>query len=62
MLCADLKPDAPVKDESGVPTDEIIRQRYGEGAAGFLKTDVGDADQVRNLVQKAVETGGRLDV
>lgn len=65
IICSDLRPD--VRDRWGiadadVPTHELICQRYGEGKAVYVQTDVTIAADVEKVVQKAVEVGGRLDV
>ena len=63
VLCADLKPDVPSFEEEQVPTDQLIRSRYGERKAAFLKTDVTRSQDVEDCVGKAVTEGeGRLDV
>lgn len=62
LVCADLKPEAreDVQSERGANTDELIRNDGGQ--AIFVKTDVSKAVEFEALVQKAVETFGRLDV
>lgn len=62
LVCADLKPDArsEVPDEAAINTHELIKQQGGD--AIFVKTDVGVAADVENLVKKAVESFGRVDV
>jgi NAD(P)-dependent dehydrogenase (short-subunit alcohol dehydrogenase family) len=50
---------ADVVVESGEETVEIIRSAQGQ--AVFVKTDVTQADDVRAMVDKAVEVFGRLD-
>lgn len=65
VVCADLHP-IPRGDfggsEAGKPTHEIIGHRYGEGKSVFVKTDVTVGEQVKELVEKAVEGGGRVDM
>lgn len=65
IICADLRPvgrgDWGV-DEPGVPTHELINERFGKGKATFVKTDVTVANEVENMVKEAVRLGGRLDV
>ena len=66
IICADLRPD-PHGDwgvaEANTPTHDLICERYGEGKAVFIKTDVTAAADVENLVKRGVEIGGgRLDV
>ena len=62
LACADLQAAAKPKDPSDttVHTHDLINQR--EGKAIFVKTDVSSPEQVKALVDKAVETFGRLDV
>ncbi|KAL8792662.1 MAG: hypothetical protein Q9195_004722 [Heterodermia aff. obscurata] len=65
IICSDLRPDPHgtwgVAD-ANVPTHDLICQLYGEGKAVFIKTDATVAKEVEELVRKAVEVGGRLDV
>jgi len=51
---------ADVDEKGGVATVEGIRANGGE--AIFLKTDVSKSDQVRRMVEKTVETYGKLDI
>lgn len=62
LVCADLKPTArsEVPSEVTVPTDELIRQNGGN--AIFVRTDVSKVEDWEALVNKAVETYGRIDV
>lgn len=65
IICSDLRPEARGEwgmAEAGVPTHELICQRYGQGRAVFVQCDVTVAEQVAHLIKKAVEVGGRLDV
>src|SRR5450755_4222397 len=48
------------REKEGGETIELIRAAGGDGL--FVKTDVSRASDVETLVQKAVETFGRLDV
>ena len=65
IICADLQ-EKPASSFGAIagdgPTHEVICERYGQGKAIFVKADVTVADQVRNLVEQAVEHGGRLDM
>ena len=65
VVCADLK-SAPkssfMAEEPGMPTDELICRRYGEGKAIFVQTNVTIGIEVEVLLQMAVKLGGRLDV
>ncbi|KAJ9668291.1 hypothetical protein H2201_001721 [Coniosporium apollinis] len=64
VVCADLVPtartDVVIDQEQGNPTHEEISK--GGGKSIFVKTDVGDAESVENLVQAAVKEYGRLDM
>ena len=65
IVCTDLRPDARgdfCVDEASVPTHELICTRYGEGKAHFVQADVTVSTEVEQVVKKAVEVGGRLDV
>lgn len=63
VVCSDLQPE-PRKGSEGesIATHEVIRQTYGEGKARFVKCDVGDSEEVKQVIRAAVEDGGRLDV
>lgn len=65
IVCGDLRPNPRgnwgVKDAE-IPTHELICQLYGEGKAVFVQCDVTVAEDVKALVKKAVQVGGRLDV
>ena len=62
LACADLQAAAKPKDPSDttVNTHDLINQRGGK--AIFVETDVSSPEQVKHLVDKAVETFGRLDM
>ncbi|GAM89135.1 hypothetical protein ANO11243_071700 [Dothideomycetidae sp. 11243] len=62
LVCADLRPNAlaDVEAETVHTTDELIRQQGGR--AVFVKTDVSQSEQMRDLVRRAVEEYGRVDV
>ena len=65
IICADLRPEAHGDwgtTEASTSTHELIRQRYGDGKAVYLKTDATVAKDMEALVRKAVDVGGRLDV
>lgn len=65
IICSDLRPDAHSEwnnSDAGIPTHELICQRYGEGKAVYIQTDVTVANQMERLVRKAVDVAGRLDV
>ena len=65
VVCAGLRatPESDFgHEEAGTPTDEVIRRRYGEKKAIFVKTDVTAGKEVEALVQSAVKAGGRLDM
>lgn len=62
VVCADLRSEARslVAAETETGTDEMIRQSGMR--AIFVKTDVSSAEDVKNLVQKAVQEFGRVDM
>ncbi|KAL9104151.1 MAG: hypothetical protein Q9187_008935 [Circinaria calcarea] len=64
VVCADLQPDAlpGIPSEAEVSTHDLISQQHGEGKAVFMKTDVGNSNDVEACVNEAVKRGGRLDV
>ncbi len=50
---------ADIEENEGEETVRLIKEAGGEGI--FVRTDVSDATQVKNLVDKTVQTYGRLD-
>lgn len=62
VVCADLQATAMVdiKEEAHKATHEVVQQNGGKSI--FVKCDVGDSEDVKNLVEKAVEEFGRLDM
>jgi NAD(P)-dependent dehydrogenase (short-subunit alcohol dehydrogenase family) len=60
VVCADLTPTARLAEASSESTHTIITNAGGK--AIFVQTDVGDAEQVKNLVSTAVTEYGRLDM
>lgn len=53
IVCADLK-------SSGV--EDSITKQHGKDAAIFVTCNVGNEDQIKDLVRQAVQWGGRLDI
>ncbi len=65
IVCADLRPDARGAwgaSQADIYTHDLICQRYGNGKAVFVKTDVTVAEDVNMVVKEAVRVGGRLDM
>ena len=65
IICADLKPEGRiggVDEDEDVPTHDLICRRHGEGRAVFKKADVSEGEDVKGLVESAVDIGGRLDM
>ena len=62
VVCADLQSTAKVdiKDEAHKATHEVVQQNGGKSI--FVKCDVGDSENVKNLVETAVKEFGRLDM
>ncbi|KZN89926.1 Glucose 1-dehydrogenase [Penicillium chrysogenum] len=60
VVCADLVPTARSQEEVGITTHDLVIRDGGE--ATFVRTDVGDATQMENLVQVAVREYGRVDM
>lgn len=61
IVCADLSPSARLAvAEERENTHTVIANAGGN--AVFVQTDVGDAEQMRELVSKAVAEYGRLDM
>ncbi|KAI9656619.1 MAG: hypothetical protein M1821_004826 [Bathelium mastoideum] len=62
VICSDLVPSArtEIPGEVQINTDELIRNEGGK--AVFVKADVGQEQEVENLVNEAVEKFGRIDI
>ena len=60
VVCADLTPTARSQEEASITTQDLVVRDGGQ--ATFVKTDVGDAKQMENLVQVAVKEYGRVDM
>lgn len=60
VVCADLTPTARSQEEAGITTHDLIIQDGGQ--ATFVRTDVGEATQMGDLIQVAVKEYGRLDM
>jgi NAD(P)-dependent dehydrogenase (short-subunit alcohol dehydrogenase family) len=62
VVCSDLQPLAKVSigDEAKVATHDAITKEGGIGV--FVKADVGEASEVEELVNQAVEIFGRVDM
>ena len=65
IICSDIRPTPRGSwgiNEATIPTHELICQRYGERKAIYIPTDVTIAGDMKMLIEKAVNVGGRLDV
>jgi len=65
IVCADIRPDARGawgSSQADIHTHDLICQRYGNGKAIFVKTNVTVAEEVERVVKEAVRVGGRLDM
>ncbi|KAL4804598.1 hypothetical protein BDV18DRAFT_165971 [Aspergillus unguis] len=60
VVCADISPTARSHEEAAITTHGLISKDGGN--AIFVQTDVGDAAQMDNLVQTAIQEYGRLDI
>lgn len=62
VVCSDLNPSArqQVPTETDIDTHDLISK--GGGEAIFVKADAGDAQDMQNLIAKAVERFHRVDV
>ncbi|KAK3699713.1 hypothetical protein LTR37_016318 [Vermiconidia calcicola] len=64
VVCADLRETSRYEsssEEQSAATHEVITEEKA-GKATFVKCDTTDPEQVEDLVKKAVEWGGRVDV
>lgn len=65
IVCTNIRSDPHGDwsvDEASVPTHQLVCRRYGEGKAHFVQADVIVSMEVEQVVKKAVEVGGKLDV
>lgn len=75
VICGDIRRFPPVddgkkqairKDSSNghelESTDGMICRTHGNDKALYFEVDVTNSDQVKGLIAKALEVGGRLDV
>ena len=63
IVCADLVPTARAAvQEEAQPTHELLTEKYGAHAAIYVKCDVASEEDIKSVVDKAVEWGGRLDI
>lgn len=62
IVCSDLGPLArgEVPEEQKISTHDLVTSRGGK--AIFVKTDAGNASEMQNLIRKAAEEFGRVDV
>ena len=62
LVCSDLSPDARSEgyEKDSTPTHELIIKNNGK--AIFHKADVSEEEDVKSLVQSAVQAYGRLDM
>ncbi|MDI3519448.1 MAG: hypothetical protein PWQ34_1595 [Caldanaerobacter sp.] len=51
---------AEIDDEAGLENEEYIRKNGGE--ALFVHTDVALEEDVKNMVNKTIETYGKIDI
>lgn len=63
IVCADLRPEPRLGSEAeSIPTHELINEKYGNGKAVFVETDVGESVGMMRAVDQAVKIGSRLDM
>ncbi len=53
---------ADISQEGGSKTAELISQKFGRDRSSFVKVDVASEDDVKSMVNVAVEKFGKLDV
>lgn len=63
VMCADIYPVAKADAGYGLqtPTHEVIKSEAG-GKSSFVKVDVREEEQVKEMVAKTVAEFGRLDM
>ena len=64
LVCADLQETArpQIRTEATISTLELLQKEAGKDRAIFFKIDVSKGKEVEALIQKAVDTFGRLDM
>lgn len=64
VVCSDLKPSAGAEslDKSAKATHETITERYPERRSSFVKCDVSNPEDVKNLIDQTISKYGRLDM
>jgi NAD(P)-dependent dehydrogenase (short-subunit alcohol dehydrogenase family) len=65
LVCVDLQPlprDVVPEEAAEGPTHDLINRKHGEGRAIYVKCDVTKPEDWSNVVAKAVETFGRVDM
>lgn len=63
IVCSDLTTAARTAvEEEKRPTHEVLAESYGQHAVTFIKCDVASEEDIKQLIAKAVEWGGRLDI
>jgi meso-butanediol dehydrogenase / (S,S)-butanediol dehydrogenase / diacetyl reductase len=53
---------ADISQEGGSKTSDLINQEFGKDRSAFQRTDVAKEEDVKNMVDSAVEKFGKLDV
>ena len=64
VVCADLQASArpQIEAEATATTLELLQKEGGKDRTIFCKTDVSNGEEVQALIEKTVQTFGRLDV
>jgi NAD(P)-dependent dehydrogenase (short-subunit alcohol dehydrogenase family) len=53
---------ADLSEEGGRKTCDMIAEKFGSGRSIFVKVDVSDENDIKNMIKNAVEEFGKLDV
>jgi len=60
VVCSDIRDVSRTSDETDITTHDAIKKNGGN--AIFVKCDMGESKDVEALIQKTVETYGRIDM
>ena len=51
-----------ISEEAGLAVEALINEENGEGTALFVKCDVSNVDDIKNMAQKAFDKFGQVDI
>lgn len=51
-----------INEEAGLATEKLINEENGDGTALFVKCDVSNVDDIKNMAQRAFDKFGKVDI